>query len=353
MSLPIILGTSGVDWKGDAYGSGNVKILGVDGDPLRMTARNSLNESAVNVFDVVENIPNILSQASPAANTSYVSSVVTAAADGFDVVTFVCVVDGTGTSATQWALEVSMDNSIWLNTAWHPWYVVSPQAGATKEGIVEVRTAFKYLRIRVKTEGVAPTGSITCHAIRSLKHSTGMLRHPIDMNLCGDGILNDAPPARGVYEIDFLGAGVATANYIYLAMFNPSATNPIHLTFRNIKVFSKFTSNTPRTTTGLKLELVRTSSQSGGTAQTITQMNPSHAAPLAVAATANPTVAVTDVIYQFPVANSNGALVEINVEFTHGSAIIVPPNTGAAFRTPTALSTTEDIGVHVIWSDEV
>ena len=322
----------------------------------RTIGGNNVNEHFNVITDQVTLYSGIINQISPALSTTYTSTTLRMNIDGYDVVNFIIKSSGTGTTAVIAFLEVSHDGSGWLSVPIHEFAVLSPQAGAMEEGIVEWRTSFNYARISIETDAVlAPSTSIVVDALVGTKFSGGFSPHGIAINYYGS-ILEGAHDIRGAYSIQFNGAGVATANYNYLSLFNP-ANSIVSLRIDSIRMQMIYLSGTTGTT-ARPLIVATTTTQSGGTAQVARRLKTVYANSLGTAATANPTVTVDTAIFGALNANiSSGPRSEI-FSATPGNPfdydkLILEPGTGVTVYTPTALTTTDYILATIIYSEEV
>lgn len=322
----------------------------------RTIGGNNVNEHFNIITDQTTLYAGILNQISPALSTTYTSTTLRMNIDGYDVVNFIIKSSGTGTTAVIAHIEASHDNVTWFNQPAHEFAVLSPVAGAMSEGIVEWRTSFNYVRISIETDAVlAPSTSIVVDALVGTKFSGGFSPHGVAINYYGS-ILEGAHDIRGAYSVQFNGAGVATANYNYLSLFNP-VNSIVSLRVSAIRLQMMYLSGTTGTT-ARPLLVSTTTTQTGGTAQVARRLKSLYASSLASAATANPTVTLDSIITGSLNANISSGPTSTIITSSPGNPfdydkLVLEPGTGITVYTPTALTTTDYIIANIIYSEEV
>jgi len=323
----------------------------------RSISGQNVNEHFNIITDQLTLFSNIINQAAPALSTTYTSTVLRANIDGYDVVNFIVKSSGTGTTAIIARLWGSHDGITWFNVAHHEFWVLSPQAGAMFEGFIEWRHSYNYVRCTVSTDAVlAPSASIVVDALIGTKFGGGFGNHGIAINYYGS-ILEGAHDVRGAYSVQFNGAGIATANYNYLALFNP-ANSVVSLRIDSI-ILQMMNIAAVATTSARPLIISTTTTQSGGTAQVPRKLKALFPASLANAATVNPAVTLDSIIGGALNTNMNTTSPSI---FTFTSSVGNPfdydklylsPGTGLTIYTPIALNVNDYILCTVIYSEEV
>lgn len=317
----------------------------------------NVNEHFNIITDQLTLYSGIINQLAPALSTTYTSSTLRANIDGYDVVNFIIKSSGTGTTAIIARIWGSHDGTTWFNVAHHEFWVLSPQAGAMSEGFIEWRHSYNYVRCTVSTDAVlAPSVSIVVDALIGTKFGGGFGNHGVAINYYGS-ILEGAHDVRGAYTIQFNGAGIATANYNYLSLFNP-ASSIVNLRIDSI-ILQMSNLAAVATTTARPLIISTTTAQSGGTAQVARKLKGLFPASLGVAATVNPTVTLDSIVGGVLNTNINTSTPTI---FTFTASVGNPfdydkiylsPGTGLTLYTPTALNVNDYILCTIIYTEEV
>ena len=290
---------------------------------------------------------NIINQASPAGSTSYTSSTVRMMIDGYSNCKFIIKSSGTGTVALQMSIYGSYDGITWMNEPETEFYLRSPQNGVMKEGTSEVQTCMPYLKIVATTESAQPTTSIVVDVIRTVEKNPGKL-----INF--DGVIDpDKAEYRGFYQSNINFDGVATANYVYFALFNP-ANSPTNVSIESMRLCSIYVGNATVLTTNLRYELLRITSMTGGTALTANRINNEYPTAISNISSANPTIVVDTILQNFPITGNVAYHIENDLNpGNENYEIVLKPGEGIAVRTPVALSTNHIGTINITFGCEI
>lgn len=350
--MAIILLDGSINWKGDPVsGAGRVSLYDQLGNPQRSKARGGAHELGVNIYEDAPVTMNVLAQNNAQPLSEYVSSAIAMTGEGYNTLNLVVQASGTGGLAIAFALEGSFDGTSFLGEPLGEFYAISPQNSQMKEAFIELRTVMPFVRVRALTEVVCPAGtSITVHGIRSTSHST---EGGNAMSAWGGGVFSSKyPEARGAYTTNFYELGVATANYVYLALFNPSDAIA-YLDIDNFGISSKYLGNA-RNNPNFRIDVNRITSATGGVANPIAKMRAKYPAPIATTLKGNPVVTVTDNLFSYGLSMTNNAPFDYT-EYFRGEELSIGlnPGEGLAFSCPVALSTSDEIGIHIQWRGEI
>ena len=327
-------------------------------DPTSKAARSTIyNSAGVEQVPVTENgiltrpyviglTQNILNQATPAGNTTYTSSTVQMMFAGYNVAKFIVKSSGTGTVPIQVFIFGSYDGTTWFNEPFVDCYLRSPINGTLCEGFIDIQTCFQYVKVVCITEATAPSSSIIIDVIRT-------------NNVIGDnlvvfsGCIDDKKSEyRGFYQVNLNVDGVATINYIYMAIFNPAA-NINNVSIESLAINSVYTTGATLTT-NIRMELIRITSMTGGTPLTANKINNDYAAPNSLISSANPTVTVQSILQNFAITGNSNYPMDFYLNPSNENyEIILKPGEGIAFRTPIALSTNHIITLNATFGCEL
>lgn len=320
-------------------------------DSISQSGRSTLYNTDGSIFtgryESVKTDQNVINYTSGLSAGQVITYISPLSSEGFGVISYIIKVSASSVSPTLARVFGSYDGVNFTTSYLAEVFIISPQGTAMKEGIIEIKSQFPYLKLELTLDTVTVPSAVVVDTLRGNYFNGGLVGQSI--NFYGALTPTD-PEKRGSYAVNFNGAGVATATYNYLAIYNPVGSK-VSLRIDQLKIETFFSASAVTTLRPFKMSIFN-SVPSSGALITPNKLKSTYPASKATTYITNPTLTSLTTLSAFNTNNSNGAPPSIrDISFNNAENIILDEGFGLVFGTTVALSGSDSLDFTIGFSE--